>query len=116
MIIERTDIGLVSVIRVPSRLTLGQAAAWRHGLRDVIDIGYHHLVLDMSGVEFVDSSGLSVLVATLKTCRAEGGEVVLLGLTPPVRALVELTRLHHVFEIFGNEEAAVRHLQSRKVA
>jgi anti-sigma B factor antagonist len=116
MNIERTDIGLVSIIRMPTQLTLGQAAAWRHAIRDVIDMGYHRLVLDMSGVEFIDSTGLSVLVATLKACRAEGGEVVLLGLTPPVRALVELTRLHHVFEIFRAEEAAVRHLEARQVA
>ena len=34
---DGTDIGPVSVVRVPARLTLGQAAAWRHGLRDVVD-------------------------------------------------------------------------------
>jgi len=65
------------------------------------------LVLDLSKVEFIDSSGLGALVSCLRQAHADGGEIKLSGLSKPARALFELVRMHRVFEVFNNSEEAV---------
>ncbi len=110
MLLEKTEYGAVDVVQFPHRLTMADAAMHRHALRDLVDTGRNHLVLDLSEVQFVDSSGLSVLVSAAQAARKTEGDVVLLGLSSPVRSLVELTRLHHVFKIFVDRRAAVDHM------
>lgn len=116
MHLQRFENGTVDVIRLPQRLTMADAATYRHEIRDLVDEGHTHLVMEMGDVQFVDSSGLSVLVSAIKAARSAGGEVVLSGLTPQVQALVELTKLHHLFEIFADEQSAVSFLDSRAAA
>ena len=112
MFLEKTEVGSIDVIKLPNRMTMAGAAAQRHALRDLVDSGRNRLVIDMGNVEFVDSSGLSVLVSAVKAARASGGDVVLLDLSGPVRSLIELTRLHYVFEIFTDMRAASTHFDS----
>jgi anti-sigma B factor antagonist len=116
MFLQKEEHGSVCVIRLPERLTMAHASSHRHALRDVVDGGHNRLVMDMSGVEFIDSSGLSVLVSALKAARSADGDVVIAGPTPEVQALIELTRLHHLFEIFADDSAAVQHLEHRDAA
>ena len=91
MFLQREDHGRVCVIRLPERLTMAHAAAHRHAIRDVVDGGHSRLVMDMSGVEFVDSSGLSVLVSALKAARNADGDVVISGPTPAGSPCVSAT-------------------------
>jgi anti-sigma B factor antagonist len=55
--------------------------------------------IDLSQTRFVDSSGLGTLIALHKTMVARGGAVGILNPTPAVQQILELTRLHRVFEI-----------------
>lgn len=66
------------------------------------------LVFDMGNLEFIDSTGLGVLVSCLRQARADKAEIKLCRLTQPVRALFELVRMHRVFEIFNSTEDAAR--------
>lgn len=65
------------------------------------------LVLDVAGVNFIDSSGLGALVSCLRQAHDSRGEIKVCGLSKPVRALFELVRMHRVFEIFNTSEEAV---------
>jgi anti-sigma B factor antagonist len=112
----KTSVGTVDVIRLPERLTMADAADYRHAIRDLVDQGHTQLVMDMGRVDFVDSSGLSVLVSAIKAAREADGDVVLANLTPQVQALVELTRLHHLFEIFADRQSGVDYLDSQVAA
>ena len=102
--------GNVDVIKLPQRLVMANAPAVRKELLEMIANDQHHLVLDLGNVSFVDSSGLSVLVSALKAADRVSGSVVLLNLTDDVRALVELTRMHEVFQIFADQQAAIEQL------
>ena len=62
------------------------------------------VVLDLSNVEFADSSFLGAIVSGLKKITAVKGDIKILGLQSPVRAMFELTRLYKVFEIFDNKD------------
>ena len=115
MNISSTQHGNVDVVNIPQRLVMANAPSVRMDLLEMIARGRRHLVLDFSGVVFVDSSGLSVLVTALKAAHKANGSVVLLNLSDDVRALVELTRMHEVFQIFADEQAAIEQL-SQEVA
>jgi anti-sigma B factor antagonist len=65
------------------------------------------LVFDLSKVEYVDSTGLGVLVSSLRQVHSSHGDIKLCGLTKPVRALFELVRMHRIFEIFNEPQEAV---------
>lgn len=103
----------VELITLPQRLVMANAPEVRAAIKDLIDDGRTRLVLDLQGVEFVDSSGLSVLVSTLKAVQPRGGEVLLLSPSDGVRSLIELTRLHQIFAIYEDRAAAVDELDGR---
>jgi anti-sigma B factor antagonist len=65
------------------------------------------IVLDMSQVEFIDSSIIGALVGLLRRVRAAGGDAKLAGVTPEVEMIFEVTRLHRVFRILPSVAAAV---------
>lgn len=98
--------GSVDSVAVSGRLTAAEAPLVRTAVLDVLAKGEGRLVLDLTRLDFCDSSGLSVLLSALKAARTRGGNVSLAGVTPPVRALIELTQLHRIFEIFDEPEAA----------
>ena len=71
-------------------------------LRTAIIESEASVLINMENVPYIDSAGLGTLVSALKTARERGGNVWLAGLTPQVKMVVELTRLHFVFEIFDS--------------
>ncbi len=64
------------------------------------------LVLDLSGVSMMDSSGLGLVVSLLKRMSERHGDLRLAALPDKVRMLVEITRLHTVFDIYDTVEKA----------
>jgi anti-sigma B factor antagonist len=66
------------------------------------------VVLDMSGVKFVDSSGLGALISCLRQLNGRRGDFKLCAMSKTVRALFELMRMHRVFNIHDTREEAVR--------
>lgn len=75
-------------------------------IRALEEAGSKRVVLDLSEVDFVDSSGLGALVSVLKQV-AGGGRLVLCGLTKPVQELMELTRLHRIFDLAEDLQRAL---------
>jgi len=65
------------------------------------------LVLDMTAVQFVDSSGLGSILSCLRQLNECGADMKVFGLSKPVRALFELVRMHKVVEIYNSKEDAL---------
>ncbi len=76
-------------------------------LRDLIEKGKNHILLDMKQVDYMNSSGLGILIAGLTTVRNSGGELKLLHLVKKLQNLLKITKLYRVFEIFENEDDAI---------
>jgi anti-sigma B factor antagonist len=72
-------------------------------LGDVPDV-----VVDLTGVDFLDSAGVGVLVGLFKYSRLRGGRARFCGVSPGVRSVLELVQLDRIFEIYDDREAAVR--------
>ena len=66
------------------------------------------VVLDMSGVKFVDSSGLGALISCLRLLNGRRGDFKLCAMSKSVRALFELMRMHRVFNIHDSLQEAVK--------
>jgi anti-sigma B factor antagonist len=75
-------------------------------LRLVADVP--DVVVDLTGVEFLDSAGVGVLVGLFKNSRLRGGRARFCGVTPGVRTVLELIQLDRIFEIYDDVEEAVR--------
>ena len=67
-----------------------------------------NVVMDLSGIDFVDSAGVGVLVGLFKHARARGGRARFCGLTPGVRSTLELIQLDRIFELADDRGPASR--------
>jgi len=110
MLLTHTQSDAIDIVELSGRLVMADAPEARQQLKTIIEAGHGQLILDLAGVSFMDSSGLSVLISAYKAVRAKGGDMVLLSLTPTVQSLIELTRLQQVFEIFTEKAAAIARL------
>ena len=86
----------VAVIRPVGRLNMAAAPTLSTMITAVVAGGRAHVIVDLSGTEFIDSSGLGALVASLKTCRQSGGDLRLAAPTEQVVTALTLTNLIRV--------------------
>jgi anti-sigma B factor antagonist len=107
MALDRRSAGPVEVFTFGGRLDAVEAGPARDEIKRAIAEGRQLLVLDLSAVRYMDSSGLFALIASFKHARAAGGDVALIGLSREVRSVIEIARLDRVFEICEDEAAAV---------
>jgi anti-sigma B factor antagonist len=102
-------VGDVTVIDAAGRITLGDgASAFRDIIRDLASKGDKKLLLNLSEVSYIDSSGIGELVSGFTTVTNHGGSLKLIGLSKRVKDLLQITKLYTVFEVFEDEAEAVR--------
>jgi anti-sigma B factor antagonist len=75
------------------------ANLFRDQVRAAMTASHKSVEIDLSETMFIDSCGLGALISLQKTCSNREGSVRLLNPTPPVQQILELTRMHRVFEI-----------------
>lgn len=96
-----------AVMRVSGRLDLVSAGSLRGAVAEAVQDGSTRVVVDLSEVPFVDSSGLGALIAGLKQARQAGGELRIAGPTPPVLTVLELMRLNRVMRPYETVDEAL---------
>jgi anti-sigma B factor antagonist len=101
------QVGDVTVIDAAGRITLG-ASAFRDLIRDLAAKGEKKIILNLSEVSYIDSSGIGELVSGFTTVTNHGGQLKLVGLSKRVKDLLQVTKLYTVFEAFEEEADAVR--------
>lgn len=89
------------------RLDAHNSAELKGRFQRLLEEGGHRLVVDLSSVNFIDSSGLGALLSGYKNAIQRGGTLILSGPQPRVRAMFELTRLNRVFEIYPRLQEAL---------
>jgi anti-sigma B factor antagonist len=96
-----------AVVALTGELELATAPRLRQEVVSLVGEGHTRVVLDLSRVDFVDSVGLGIVVSALKRVRARGGELVVAGAVPRVKALFELTRLDEIIELHDRVDDAI---------
>lgn len=109
MTIQERVVGAVTVLDCDGKLVLGDGdALLKDKVHSLIFQGRKHILLNLGGVSYVDSSGLGALVATSITAKNNAGTIKLLNLTKRLHDLLAISKLVNVFETFDNEADAIR--------
>jgi anti-sigma B factor antagonist len=105
--INRADHGDQTVMRLGGEIDVYTAPLVREKLDEQIHGGRARLVVDLTNVTFLDSTGLGVLVGRLKLARSRGGSLRLVGNDDRVLKVFSITGLDKVFEIHPDLDAAL---------
>ncbi len=95
------------IVRVKGDIDFSKSPELRQGLIGLLREGLDRLVVDLAGVQYMDSSGVAVLVELLQTQRKRNQKLVLCNMQPKVKGIFEIARLHMVFTIVDSVERAM---------
>ena len=99
--------GEVAIVTLQAEyLDAGAADEFKKTMQPVVDAN-RNVVFDMSPLQFVDSAGLGAILSCMRKLSAADGDLKLCGLTKPVRAIFEISRMHRIFDIFPTRSEAV---------
>ncbi|MBL1066226.1 STAS domain-containing protein [Streptomyces sp. 7-21] len=103
-------VGASAVIAPAGELDHHSAATLREALDTCVSGGHSRIVVDCSGLEFCDSTGLNVLLGARLAAQAKGGEVHLAGMRPIVARVLEITGAGAVFTVHSSLNDALASL------
>jgi anti-sigma B factor antagonist len=103
----RDDRGVI-VVDLAGKIALGGTSQQLHSeLRSLVEAGKKNILINLSNVKTIDSSGLGTLVAGFTTVERAGGQLKLTSLSDKASELMTITKLYTVFEVFDDEQAAI---------
>jgi anti-sigma B factor antagonist len=108
MEIQVTEQGKVQILACEGRMDAQFAGLLKDRIQELLDGGTTQLVMDLEGLEFLDSSGLGALVSCLRRIKEKKGEIKLAGLRPEVLSIFEITRVSRLFHICESVQEAVK--------
>jgi anti-sigma B factor antagonist len=107
--INTREVGQVTILDIQGRVVLGdEIGDLRTAIHNLIGEGKKKIILNLAGVDYIDSSGVGELVSSYTTVRNAGGELKLLNLTQKVQDVLYVTKLYTVFDIKDDEFTAVK--------
>ncbi len=98
----------VTVLSLKGKITIGVGdVALRTAVSEALEAGARNILLELSGVTTVDSSGIGEMVNAYTTVTNRGGKLKLVGLPPKVSDILQITQLITVFEVYDDEAEAL---------
>jgi anti-sigma B factor antagonist len=110
---ERARTGRITVVAIAGPLEAGALDRLRHEARESVSDESPHLLFDLSQVDFVDSSGIGLLIELFKHSKLRGGELVVAGLTRYPAELFRILRLDQYIRAFPGRDEALAALAAR---
>jgi anti-sigma B factor antagonist len=103
------DVNGVEIVKLEGKITIGAGdQQLREVISNMVNDGKSKILLDMSGVTTIDSSGIGELVGSYTTVANRGGKLKLLHLPAKLNELLHITQLITVFEVYEDEQEAVK--------
>lgn len=96
------EVGGVPVVELEGEIDLSTSAIFKETVYQVIESGHIDVIIDLNELEFMDSTGLGVLVAALKKTTMEGGSIRLICNKRNILKVFTITGLDKVFSIYDN--------------
>src|SRR5436190_1748553 len=100
--------GRISLVDVSGRLTFFEVGALRDSISRLLKPGRKNIVLNLSGLQYLDSSGIGELAKIYVSVVKVDGQLKVVGLSPKVEEILKISQLYQVFPEFPTEEAALR--------
>lgn len=108
MDIQQRDYGDVVVLELVGKIIGGpDATTLNDKLHDLVEKGSKNVVADLSQVNWMNSSGLGILISALTTTRNAGGELKIAAATEKIKKLLTITKLTNVFTLYPTVDEAV---------
>jgi anti-sigma B factor antagonist len=99
----------ITIVDISGQIVLGEeTVALRSLICDLLSNGDRNILLDLGEVSYIDSSGLGGLVSAFASVRKLKGELKLLNLTNKVDDVMQITKLHTVFDIMDDDASAAK--------
>jgi anti-sigma B factor antagonist len=112
--IKVREAGTVSLLDVSGRLTSFETGALRDFVLRLLKQGRRDIVLNLSGLEYLDSSGIGELARVYVTVVKQNGQMKVVGLSSKIEEILKITQLYQVFPEFPDEEAALKSFPEAK--
>ncbi len=112
MEITKKEENSVAILCLKGRLDLASGAGLKEEIKALVDKEQTMIHLNLADVDFINSSGLGVLVSIMKDIRMHKGRLTLSDLASYVQEIFEITQLSHIFEIFPSESEAITSYKS----
>ena len=106
------QVGEISVVEVTGKLTSFEGGALRTSIAQLLKEGRKLILLNLSGLVYLDSSGIGDLVHTYMSVIKRGGEMKVVGLSDKVEEILKITQLYQVFPEFKDERSALNSFPS----
>jgi anti-sigma B factor antagonist len=111
-IIDIRHDGNVTIIEpLKARIDASLAVKFKNDVSQIISENDGRIVLNLSNVDFIDSSGLGAIVSLMKSLGGSGN-ISICNMKDPVMGVFKLTRMDKIFSIYPNEEAALSHFHN----
>ena len=108
MKLTHREVNAIAILEPKGKIMGGPDAAMLHDkLHEFIDQSKKKVVIDLAKVEWMNSTGLGILISGLTTMRNNGGELKLAGVTEKIESLLTITKLITVFENYDTVDLAV---------
>ena len=104
--------GSVSLLDLSGRLTSFEMGALSDAIARLLKKGRKNIVLNLSGLEYLDSSGIGELARNYVSVAKAGGQMIVVGLSSKVEEILKVTQLYRVVPEFPSEEEAVESLRN----
>lgn len=106
--ISERQAGDVTILDMSGKVTIGEGSvALRNTIRRLLGEGKKKILLNLSDVGYIDSSGIGELVSSFTAVNKEGGSLKLLNLTQKIQDLLAITKLLTVFDTYEDESEAL---------
>jgi len=102
------QVGQVSVVEVTGKLTSLESGALNNSIAQLLKEGRKQILLNLSGLTYLDSSGIGELVRTYMSVIKRDGEMKVVGLTDKAEEILKITKLYQVFQEFQDERSALQ--------
>jgi anti-sigma B factor antagonist len=105
--VKTRNAGEVSLVEVSGRLTSFEGQAFREAIQQLLRNGHTNIVLNLTALDYLDSSGIGELVRNYLAVVKKGGAMKVVGLAPKVEEILKVTQLYQVFPEFPDEASAL---------
>jgi anti-sigma B factor antagonist len=101
--------GPISIVDLRGPVSLGEASmTLRRTIRNLLESGRTKIILNFLEVTFIDSAGIGELAGAYMPLKSKGGQLKLLNPTKKIHGLLQITQLDKVFEVYTDEQTAIR--------
>jgi len=105
---------LTSLIQLEGEVDVYTAPQLKQQIISLLDGGARHVIVNLSGVDYLDSTALGVLIGGLKRLRERDGNLELICPNPRIKRIFEITGLDRIFNIYATEEESTEQFKAKE--